>query len=488
MRYGLLAALLLCRLGQAQEERPAPARVTIVPIVGPLDASHVALVARASRLIRQEKPDLVLFEIDTPGGRIDHMLRIGEDIMGLAPIPTAAYVRPAAKEGITGGAWSAGAYVAMSCRRLYMHPGTVIGAAAPVTEGENGPQPVDEKYVSAFREKFRARAEQNGYPANLAVAMVDKDLEVFQVTVDGRQQYLTAGEIETLRREGKEVDKPEVPFVAKDKLLTLTDRQVVETGMGRAAASRQEIFSDLGLTNPQERAITPTWSESLVGFLTSPVVAFLLLVIGMLGIWIELKTPGFGAPGILGIAAIALLLFGHHLAGLAEATEIILIVAGLALIAVEIFVLPGTFIAGIGGVLLVFAGLILSLQDFTVPDIKGAPWQLDILLASLGRVILAFVGAAIGFISVLRFLPNVPVMRKLVLQAELAEGAPATAGTSELQGRMGHAATPLRPGGKIEIDGQEYDVVADGEFVAPGETVEVLRVEGMRIVVGKVKR
>jgi len=487
VRPALLVAVLALTLGAPQDRTAAP-RVVIVEIAGEIDAANAALVARAARLIRTEKPDLVIFEIDTPGGRIDHMLRIGESMMSVAPVPTAAYVRPIAAEGMTGGAWSAGAYIAMSCRRIYMHPGTVIGAAAPVQQTGEGAQPVEEKYVSAFREKFRARAEQNGYPANLAVAMVDKDLEIFEVVVDGGRQYLTAGEIEGLTRKGTKVDKPEIPFCAKGKLLTLTDRQVADTGLGAIAESRQAIYSAFGLASPAEKTIGKSWSESLVAFLTSPIVALVLLVVGILGIWIELKTPGFGAPGIIGIVAIALLLFGHHLAGLAEATEMVLIAIGLVLIAVEIFLIPGTFVAGILGVVCVLAGLILSLQDFSIPDIKGAPWQFDILFSSMGRVVTAFVAATIGVFALLRFLPRMPVARGLVLQAEIAGAAPVAAGSGDLTGRMGHAMTPLRPAGKIDVDGQVHDVVAEGDFIAEGETVEVLRVEGMRIVVGRVKR
>jgi membrane-bound serine protease (ClpP class) len=392
-------------------------------------------------------------------------------MMGLGPTPTAAYVRPLARSGVTGGAWSAGAYLAFSCRKLYLHPGTVIGAASPVTDTPEGPRPVEEKYISAVREKFRARAEQNGYPANLAVAMVDKDLEVFEVSAEGRKRYLTAGEIERLKGEGKKLDVPAVPYVAKGKLLTLTDRQVAETGMGKIAPDRKTIYEDFGLPLPVEKAIEPNWSETLVSILTSPVVSMILLAIGILGVWVELKTPGFGLPGIAGILAFALLLFGQHLVGLAEVPELLLLAAGAALVAVELFLLPGAGAFAVLGVACLLLGLVLSLQGFVIPDPQGAPWEVDLLLSSAGRVLLSFVAAGLGVLGILHFLPKVPVLNRLVHATALSGQAPAAQAGPELVGAAGRALTPLRPGGKIDVQGRVLDV----------------RIEGMRIVVAGTK-
>jgi membrane-bound serine protease (ClpP class) len=482
----VLPVLLSLLLGSARDETPAP-RVVIVPIQGEIGFGNLALLRRAVAEIRKSPPDLVILEIDTPGGRIDHMLAMGELIMGLAPVPTAAFIRPMDPGGITGGAWSAGAYLAMSCGKLYLYPGTVIGAAAPVAQSPEGPLPVEEKYVSAFREKFRARAEQNGYPPNLAVAMVDKDLEVFEVVIDGRKRYLTEREMDQERDAGKSFEWPRIPFVASGKLLTLTDRQVADAGMGRVASGRDVIYGDFGWKAPSESTIAASWSEALVGFLTSGMVSTVLLLVGMLGIWIELKTPGFGVPGILGAAALALIFFGHHLAGLAQVPELLLVGVGVALVALEIFVFPGIGIAAILGVVCIAAGLVLSFQDFVIPDPTGAPWQVDALQSSVGRILISFLGAGVGLMAALRFLPTVPLFRKLVHGAAIAGGAPMPKEEAGLEGRRGRAVTPLKPGGKIDVEGRILDVVAEGEFVESGDPVEILRIEGMRVVVGRRK-
>jgi membrane-bound serine protease (ClpP class) len=486
MRTAFVLVLTLLVVGPRPTSYPS-ATAVVIPVHGPLDLRNVALVRRAVGEALERKASIVVVEIDTPGGRLDHMIAIGEQLMRLAPARTAAYVRPPASGDVMGGAISAGVYVAISCRALYMHPGTVIGASTPVHLTPEGPVEAGEKSLSLARTKFRARAEQNGYPAALVEAMVDPDLEVYEVTVDGRRAYVGPEELDRLRASGRSIEGYSL-FDARDKLLTLTDRQVAETGMGRIARSRPEIYADLGLSDVTELTIGPSWSENLVGLLTSDVGAMLLLIVGLLGLWIELKTPGFGLPGIAGIAALLLYFFGHYLAGLAQALDIALFVVGVGLVLVELLVVPGTGIFAVLGLLCVAAGLVLSLQGFALPAPASAPWEVDILLSSLGRVLTSLAAAVLIFAILLRFLPRIPWASRLVLQTELAGAAPALSTASALEGRHGHAATPLRPGGKIAIDGQVLDVVADGEWIAQGEPVEILRVEGWRVVVARVKR
>jgi membrane-bound serine protease (ClpP class) len=238
---------------------------------------------------------------------------------------------------------------------------------------------------------------------------------------------------------------------------------------------------------PVEKAIEPTWSETLVSILTSPVVSMILLAVGILGVWVEFKTPGFGLPGIAGILAFALLLFGQHLVGLAEVPELLLLAAGAALVAVELFLLPGAGAFAVLGVACLLLGLVLSLQDFVIPDPQGAPWEVDLLLSSAGRVLLSFVAAGLGVLGILHFLPKVPVLNRLVHATTLSGQAPSAQTGPELVGAAGRALTPLRPGGKIDVQGRVLDVVTEGDYVAQGEPVEILRIEGMRIVVAGTK-
>ncbi len=362
-------------------------------------------------------------EIDTPGGQVDHMLAIGEEIQKLEPIPTAAYVCHA-EGGMKWGAVSAGVYLAVSCKKMYLQPGAVIGGAAPVMVGPQGMVPVGEKGLSVAREKFRARAEQNGYPGNLIVAMVDQDHTIYEINLDGKKRFLTLSDIDRLRAEGRSFDIPPTPYYPAGKLVTLTYQQAEAAGLGRVAESRGQIYEDMGLTSVTEETVTPSWSENMVGFLAQPIVSFVLLAVGILGIWVEFKTPGFGAAGAIGIAALGLLFFGNYLAGLAEVPEILLFFAGVALVAVELLVMPGTGIFAVLGALCIFAGLVLSFQDFALPDPKAAPWQVSIFTHSIGRVAGSFVAAALGVMALLRFLPKVPILGRIVLKDDVAAWRP----------------------------------------------------------------
>lgn len=463
----------------------------IVPIDGEIDISQAAFVRRAVRNIHQEQPDLVIFEIDTPGGEASSMLAISAQIMGVKGVPAVSFIRPSKGSFQAGAAYSAGALIAISCKSLYMYPGSVIGAAAPIALGGQGAQPLGEKFVSAFRTKFGEVAKTNGYPYNLAIAMVDQDWEVFKVKVDDKYEYLTYYEIQEYERDGKILDVPDTPFVEKGKLLTLGASEAKKCKFAKdVIETRKAIYDDYGIQNPVEIEMSYSWSEYLVDFITHPLMVMILLFVGMIALWATLKAGTIGGITVIGLICFGLLFFGHHLAGLAEITEILLFAGGLVLIALEIFVFPGFGIPGIAGIICVFVGLILSLQDFTWPDPQKAPWQMDQLIWSTTEVLAAFVLATLGFFVLVRLMPGVPFFHRLVLSTELSNaGALRTAEAEQtLLYKHGVTITPLRPAGKMELDGKTMDVVADGDFIGPGEEVQIIQIEGARIVVSKIEK
>jgi len=493
---GLVAGVVAWQ-SDASGGRLAPAAVVRVPVVGSIDYAQNAFVRRATREARQNGAQTVVFEIDSPGGEIGAMMQIGVHILELGDsgISTVAWVRPLGEEGVGGNAYSAAAYLALCCKHIFMDPTAAMGAATPITFGSEGVQELPEKFVSATREKFRAVAEHNGYPPNLAAAMVDREIEVFRVLLDGQPRFLTPVEIEEAKDRGRSVTQQTLVVLGSHperqeggKLLTLTQHQAVEYGIARPASAIGDVYAGLDVKPDRETLISVNWSEALVRFLTSPIVATLLMLVGVLGIWIELKTPGFGVPGITGILAFAVLLFGHHLAGLAEMTEILLVVAGIAFLAVEVFLLPGFGVFGVLGIVAILAGLVLSFQPFTLPS-GDRPWESGILLDSLAQIVVAFLAAGVIGATLARFLPRIPILNRIVLQGTLASATGAVApsqGVSErMIGKTGVAATPLRPGGKAEIGGRFYDVVTDGEYIDQGQPVTIIAVEGVRVVVAK---
>ena len=491
-----VATLLTFLTTDAQELKQQDKKtVLIVPINGEIDSSQSALVRRCISIAKSKKVDMVIFEIDTPGGRIDYMSIISTDIMSLGNnIPTVAFIRPLG-ESVIPGAISAGALVSMSCKRIYMYPGTVIGAATPVMVGAGGaaaiPESYENKIISAARASFGSVAYTNGYPKSLAIAMVDPDIEVFEVTIDGKKLYLTRQEIEKYQQEGKSFEVPQYPVKEKGKPLTATAVDAFNYGIAtKVINSREEIYKDYNFTNPIEIREEITWSEGLAGFITSPGISMLLLAIGIMGLWITLKMGAFGIATGVSIFCFALLFFGGYLSGLAEAPEILLVVVGIILIALEIFVIPGTGIPAILGVIFTFAGLIFIMLPggIRIPDFEKEPWMAKDIMSAIGEVLVGFVVSLMGFLTIVRFLPNVPLFNKLVLKTELVtEGGytAAVSGEAGLTSKVGIVVTSLRPAGKVEIDGKTIDAVADGEFINKGESVKVIQVEGTRVVVAR---
>jgi membrane-bound serine protease (ClpP class) len=222
-------------------------------------------------------------------------------------------------------------------------------------------QPVEGKTVSYVRNEFRATAEARERPPLIAEAMMDADVEI-------------------------------PGLVAKGKLLTLTMEEALKHKISDFRAdSIEEVLKQLGLSGSMMRRVSPNWMEKLVRFLTHPIVSSLLITIGLLGIILEIRTPGFGLPGVLGISSIALFFWGHWLVQLAGLEEMLLVSSGLVLLAVEIFVTPGFGLAGILGTAALLSGLSLSLIG------GGATW--DFILKAVARVALSLLlaGAAVSY-------------------------------------------------------------------------------------------
>lgn len=226
------------------------------------------------------------------------------------------------------------------------------------------------------------------------------------------------------------------------------------------------------------RRASPNWAEGLVRFLTNPIISSLLITIGMLGIILEIRTPGFGVPGGLGIISLALFFWGHWLVQLAGWEELLLFGSGLVLLVLEVFVIPGFGVAGALGIVALLAGLSLSLI--------GGGATGEFVLKAVGRVVFSLLIALIASLVTLRFLPRLPFGRRLILETGLLAGAgggSAPESDRNWLGKSGTALSPLRPAGIAEIEGKRVDVVSDGELIEPGVPIVVTRVDGNRIVV-----
>ncbi len=225
------------------------------------------------------------------------------------------------------------------------------------------------------------------------------------------------------------------------------------------------------------------WAEDVVRFLNNPIISSILIMIGFFGLFAEIKSPGWGVPGTAGLLALTLFFGSSYILQLASIVEILMFIVGLGLILLEVFVIPGFGIAGIGGILLIIASLFLALI--------GADPFLDMRAVSMAifQLTIALVLSIILIIVLAKFLPRTTIFKKFVLSVEekSEEGFVSHTTSEELVGKMGKAITDLRPSGTAEIDGKRADVVTDSEFIEKGSKIEVVEVEGIRVVVRKLK-
>jgi len=487
----------------AQDQVPqGSASVWVIPIKGDIEPAISAFIRRASQNALAEGASTIIYEIDTFGGRVDTALQISSFIGSLKNIRTIAWIRSGPES--MGVSWSAGALIALSCQDIVMSTGTSIGAAAPVTIGPDGQmEPTGEKTVSAVRSQMAALAEKNKHPVLLALAMVDQDLEVWYVQINGENRLVNSVELESLEKNSANKVVRKNLVSGKGKLLSLTAGDAQKYGLARAIADdSSELIQKLEITG-EITELKPNTADQIVSVLTSGAVQSLLILLGLVMLFLEINSPGFGIPGVVAIISFVTVFGLNALLGTVGSLELILFLIGVALLAVEIFIIPGFGITGISGLVLIGFSLVFSRQDFIIPSL---PWQWEIfgrnvIFVSIG-IILAI--AAIAVIALMG--PRLKIFDRLTLKTKIEGTAggpdPEHAGTSVLEaaramseaeenygdllGKKGTSVSTLRPSGKAEFDGKIYVVEADGSFIEPKKTVEVIRVRGNRIIVRSV--
>jgi membrane-bound serine protease (ClpP class) len=439
-----VAAVCVLALSAAVAHRvPAQTSAPIVYVIaieGMIDLGLAPFLARTIREAQAAGAAAVLLDINTFGGRVDAAVAMRDSLVN-APVRTIAFVNQRAI--------SAGALIALACDTVIMTKGGTIGAATPVVGGGSGEtQPATEKSVSYVRSEFRATAEARKRPPAFAEAMVDVDVEI-------------AGVIE------------------KGKLLTLTASQAIEHKVAELTADTLDAaLAVAALPGAEVRIARQTWAETLVRFLTHPVISSLLMTVGLLGLLVEIRTPGFAVPGTIGLISLGLFFWGHWLVQLAGWEELLLVVGGVVLLALEVFVIPGVTVAGIAGVVALVAGLGMTLV--------GAGATMSVIITALGQVAISILLAMAGAFAFVRALPSLPFGSRLVLASDMtADRGYVSSPESDRSwlGKTGTAISPLRPAGIAEFEGARVDVVSDGDFVDAGSTIVVTRVDGNRIVV-----
>lgn len=471
--------------------------VYVIPLRENVDRYLGVFLGRSLEEAEKAGAQTVILEIDTFGGRVDTALEIASKI-GAASAWTRTVAYVPADSGGRGVSWSAGALMAFSASELWMAPGTSMGAAAPVYQTSEGMKAAEEKTVSAVRGQMAALAEKNGYPVGVALAMVDADVVLQEVTLDGKTFLATSVDVDALRKDGRE---PRIgrTVSAKDKLLTLTAGEMERYGVSSGtAATRSQLLSELGYTDADALVLEKSRSDAFLTVLTSGAATSILLVIALVALYLEITSPGFGVPGTIALICFAIVFGASGMMGNLGAAEILMFLVGAVLLLLEIFIIPGFGVAGISGILLILGAFVFSMQDFYWPRFD---WQWAVARRSVAVVGMGLLGgtAAVGVLIAL--LPRASIFERLILlnpaQAEsagrrktrrgrraFAEEKSSMKDENKVEpGSRGIAVTDLRPVGKVKFSGRTLVAETAGEYYEKGRAVVVQMTDGVKIVV-----
>ncbi|GHT63409.1 hypothetical protein FACS189451_10080 [Bacteroidia bacterium] len=417
--------------------------------------SHIYLI-NGLKEANAMNADAVLLHLNTYGGTL-----VDADSMRSAilynPVPVYVF--------IDNNAASAGALIAIACKKIYMREGASIGAAT-VVNGMDG-QAMPDKYQSYMRSIIRATAESQGKKAvingNDTVYEWVRDPKIAEAMVD---------------------DRTVIPNVSDSgKVLTLTALEAVKVGFcdGIAENTHQVITQYMGYKDYQLAEYKPTLLDNLKGFLMNPAFQAVLIMIIVAGIYFELQTPGIGFPTFAAIGAAILYFTPLYLDGLAQNWEIIVFIIGIVCVFLEIFVFPGFGISGILGIICVGAGLAFALLNNDYFSFK------EVRMPDLSRALLTVLsGLLLGFGIILWLSTRIGekgMFRKVALTADLENAGSVNPETYGLVGKTGTAMTVLRPSGRILIDNEVYDAVSNQSFIENGKKVKVVKFENMQLYV-----
>ncbi|MDA3798878.1 MAG: hypothetical protein PF692_07350 [Kiritimatiellae bacterium] len=436
--------------------------VCVIKVDGMIERGLLYVMRRGVREAETVGASAIILDMNTPGGQLPTTEKIIRLLLNVPPsIKTYTYVDP--------DALSAGALIAMATDEIYIAPSGRIGASAIISSSGDIPDgDMKAKVYSASMALITSTAQTKGHDPNLVRAMMDKDFE-----------YKIGDEV----------------IVEAGKLLTLSDVTAVKVyGTNTAPLlavavvdSLDELVKDIGLAGSEIVNIEPTNMEAAARWIET--FSMLFLIGGVLGIYLEIKTPGFGFPGITGIALLAIFFWGHQVAGLSSSVEVVIFIIGVILVGLEIFVIPGFGVTGISGIACIILALFLAMVQhspwnpvFDVPtdDIVGAIYQL--VLSFLIIIVIAAVLA--------KYLPKTMFFSKIALINELSAGDSDKIKSSSglvrkesIIGEKGIASSILRPSGIGKFGNQSYNVITNGDFIEQGSKIVIVDVQNNNHIV-----
>jgi membrane-bound serine protease (ClpP class) len=452
MKRAFFLWLITFVMGMSSSVAAPNGPVVVVPLDSEVSRAQFFFLRRALKEAERQQASAFVIEMDTYGGDVKAAIE-NMDALMKTTVPTYTYINPRAI--------SAGSMISLATQQIYMSPTAVIGASAPVMGGgQDLEKTMQEKTVSMLSAMARSAAQKNGHNADIAEAFIsrDKEVKMGETVIDKGDSLLTLSAEEAARKYDSK------PLLARG-----------------IAATLPEMLQQAGLTGAVKR-VQPTGFERLALWIT--MFAPVLLAAGIIGGYMEFKTPGFGVPGVISIICFALFFTGHYFAGLAGSEVAVCFAVGAALVLAELLVFPGAIIPGAVGAFLMIGAMVYAMVD-RYPSQPVIPSS-EMLLRPLLNVVIALIGTVIVGALLAKFLPRTSFYSRIVLADAVASGPGVTAPVAVLGvpvGTVGTAQTTLRPSGKAEFSGQLYDVVSYGTMIEAGAPVRVAQVEGLRVVV-----
>ncbi len=444
-----------------------------ITLEGDVDPGMSDYAKRAIAEAVAKKPDLIVFEVNTFGGRLDAAFEIVDTITALK-IPTVALVQ---KKAI-----SAGALIALSSDKLYMLPNTTIGDCAPIVQSSDGqPQIVGEKIQSPLRAKFRNLAERNGHPRLLSEAFVSPDLGVMELSNADTLIYMNVAEYNDLPEEEQKKWTNKKTLVRAGELLTMTNEEALLLKFSKGTPENIEEFKkELNITKTE--IIEISWAENLTRFIGT--ISGVLMILGFGLLYMEFKTPGFGAFGIIGIVLIATVFLGQYASTLHDKLPLVLLCLGVGFMLLEIFVLPGLMICGALGIICFVAALAMSFDVSSLPAFAPnlaflSNWQYGLLYIML----CALLALSLPIMASKYLIPMLPEGLTPINKTDLSKAySPVEEFVEEIKkGDIGVALTDLRPSGHVKFGDKMLDAQSRSNFIEAGSAVKVDFVEAGKV-------
>jgi membrane-bound serine protease (ClpP class) len=460
--------------------------VRLIKVDGIIDRLQESFLLRQIERAVAEGSQAIVFQIDSPGGLLVASITLANAIADLESrkIRTVAYVP---REAISGAA-----IISLGCDEIYLHPDAKIGDAGPIEMRPGQPfERAPEKILSPLKVALRELAEKKHRPVAICEAMADRSMKVFQVTHrdNGRVWFMSEPEIHAAN--GEWIQGVQLRETNGELLFTANGARAHELKLAEIPVSDlEDLKSRIGI--PAGTKLIPvekTWVDSLVFTLNHPAMVVFMIVLGVALIYVELHFMT-GVLGILSVLCFSLFFWSSFMGGTAGWLEVVLFVLGIGCLALEIFVVPGFGVFGVSGILLVLASLVMAGHSWTfdlTTNIEELAWHAGQVVLALGIV------AGLG-IAATRFLPSMPGFDSMVLgppgvtadEPRLRlETFPAMGGMSDTvsPGERGVALTMLRPSGKARFDNRVVDVISEGPFISADAELEVIAMNGNRIVV-----